>query len=84
MTPDYLQLKQRFHQLCFSLTPLEWRLIRNPDYWLSDYMSPEQSLMHKYERVMYYKTNRTVKPYSPQQVKELHDEFNRKIKKSII
>jgi hypothetical protein len=77
-------LKQRFHEATSSLTLAQWRIIRNQDYFLSDYMPPKEALIHKLERVMYYKQNKTIKPYSPAKVKEMADEFESKNKKSIL
>lgn len=67
------RLEDIFYDLTINFSPEDWRKVRNDDYWLSDYLPPDQRLMHKIERVEYYNTHRVIKPYSPAKVRQIHE-----------
>ena len=67
------RLQDQFHHLTMNFSPEDWRKVRNEDYWISDYLSPDKRLLHKLERVEYYHRHGVIKPYSPGKVREIHE-----------
>lgn len=74
-------LRNQLNVLTADWSHLDWRKVRNKDYYFSDYLPPEQALMHKIERIRYYNDNGVVKPYSAPILQMNIDEIERKLNK---
>jgi len=75
-------LRNKLNTLTQEWTHLDWRKVRNIDYFFSDYMSVEQGLLHKIERIRYYNDNGVVKPYSRPVIEMNIDDIEKKRNKA--
>lgn len=64
-------LRNKLNALTQEWTHVDWRKVRNIDYFFSDYMPIVQALIHKIERIEYYNQNGAVKPYSAPKIEML-------------
>lgn len=64
-------LRNKLNALTQQWTDMDWRKVRNIDYFFSDYMPIVQALIHKIERIEYYNQNGVVKPYSAPKIEML-------------
>ena len=78
MTNNEKYLRNQLSVLTADWTHMDWRKVRNIDYFFSDYMSVEQGLLHKIERIRYYNDNGVVKPYSRPVIEMNIDDIERK------
>ena len=79
-------LRNKLNALTQQWTDMDWRKVRNIDYFFSDYMPIVQALIHKIERIEYYNQNGVVKPYSAPKIEMLtYDlEFEKNKAKTIL
>ena len=78
MTNNEKYLRNQLSVLTADWSHMDWRKVRNIDYFFSDYMSVEQGLLHKIERIRYYNDNGVVKPYSRPVIEMNIDDIERK------
>lgn len=64
-------LRSKLSALTQEWTYVDWKKVRNIDYFFSDYMPIVQALIHKIERIEYYNQNGVVKPYSAPKIEML-------------
>ena len=81
MTNNEKYLRNQLSVLTADWGHMDWRKVRNKDYYFSDYMPPEQALTYKIERIRYYNDNGVVKPYSAPVLQMNIDELERKLNK---
>ena len=70
-------LRNKLSTLTQEWTHVDWKKVRNIDYFFSDYMPIVQALIHKIERIEYYNRNGVVKPYSAPRIEMLTYDIER-------
>ena len=71
-------LRNKLNTLTQEWTHLDWRKVRNIDYFFSDYLPMVESLIHKLERIEYYNQNGVIKPYSAPKIEMLIYDIEKK------
>lgn len=71
MSENEKNLRNKLNALTQEWTHLDWRKVRNIDYFFSDYLPMVESLIHKLERIEYYNQNGVIKPYSAPKIEML-------------
>jgi uncharacterized coiled-coil DUF342 family protein len=75
-------LRNKLNALTQEWTHLDWRKVRNIDYFFSDYLPMVESLIHKLERIEYYNQNGVIKPYSAPKIEMLIYDIEKKRNKA--
>jgi len=75
-------LRNKLNTLTQEWTHLDWRKVRNIDYFFSDYLPMVESLIHKLERIEYYNQNGVIKPYSAPKIEMLIYDIEKKRNKA--